>query len=360
MDEIGKDEILKLKREKLKARLLGLPESLSEEEKEAIKKWEISLKIKEDEKLEAISQYRSQYSLDINDIELPWKPKTDSHYSTPTQFLIEVNKFQDYIERYFLHEEIFGEFGEKFPIESYMRIYDMIKLQQSKFKFRCAYTHDGLGGWLNILAVNQSKAISIYTNIKLFFSSDNKEPTKVDFKERWSRREESLSRLRMLLDSLSAKDKIYTSFSELGCLQYLHFINFSEAFAFEWHSLPRRKYVLTSISEIQKIYENLKRPILEGEIPYRFKFDEDKLENLLKIFKSDEDLKPSIVMYDNKCSIEWIEFHTHSGIFQRRYEIDKSLMPCKSLDDISNYAVPTNVRLVSDIDHLNLSPLFRY
>ena len=130
--------------------------------------------------------------------------KTNSHYSTPTQFLIEVNKFQDYIERYFLHEEIFGEFGEKFPIESYMRIYDMIKLQQSKFKFRCAYTRDGLGGWLNILAVNQSKAISIYNNIKLIFSSDNEEPTKVDFKELWSRREERLSRLRMLLDSLSA------------------------------------------------------------------------------------------------------------------------------------------------------------
>lgn len=46
MDEIGKDEILKLKRKVLKAKLLGLPESLSEEEKEAIKKW----KIKEDEK----------------------------------------------------------------------------------------------------------------------------------------------------------------------------------------------------------------------------------------------------------------------------------------------------------------------
>ena len=117
---------------------------------------------------------------------------------------------------------------------------------------------------------------------------------------------------------------------------------------------------MTSISEIQKIYENLKRPILEGEIPFRFKFDEDKLENLLKIFKSDEDLKPSIVMYDNKCSIEWIEFHTHSGIFRRKYEIDKSLMPCKSLDGISDYAIPTNVRLVSDIAHLNMRPLFRY
>ena len=354
MDEIGRDELLKLKRKALKAKLLGLPSPLSEEEKEAIDKWESSKKALE---AKDISQYRSQYSLDISEIELPWRPKAHSRNLTSLQFLEEVNKFQNYIEEYFRHDEIFGEFGEKFPIESYMeRIYDMIQLPQSRLKFKCAYTRDGLGGWMNILALNKSKATSIYNNIKNIISSDNKEPTT----PHWRRREESLSILRLLLASLSAKDQIYTSFTEMGCLQYLHFIEFSEAFAFEWHHLPLRKYVLTSISEIQKIYENLKRPILEGEIPFRFKFDEDKLENLLKIFKSDEDLKPSIVMYDNKCSIEWIEFHTHSGIFRRKYEIDKSLMPCKSLDGISDYAIPTNVRLVSDIAHLNMRPLFKY
>lgn len=348
MDEIGRDELLKLKRKALKAKLLGLPSPLSEEEKEAIDKWESSKKALE---AKDISQYRSQYSLDISEIELPWRPKAHSRYLTSLQFLEEVNKFQNYIEEYFRHDEIFGEFGEKFPIESYMeRIYDMIQLPQSRLKFKCAYTRDGLGGWMNILALNKSKATSIYNNIKNIISSDNKEPTT----PHWRRREESLSRLRLLLASLSAKDQIYTSFSEMGCLQYLHFIEFSEAFAFEWHAAPRRKLVLTSISEIQKIYSDLK-----GSRP-RFDFDEDKLENLLTIFKRDEDLKPSIVMLDNKCTIEWVEFHTHSGIFQRRYEIDKSLLPCKGLNDISDYAVPTNVRLVGDIAHLSMRPLFMY
>lgn len=348
MDEIGRDELLKLKRKALKAKLLGLPSPLSEEEKEAIDKWESSKKALE---AKDISQYRSQYSLDISEIELPWRPKVYSRYLTSLQFLEEVNKFQNYIEEYFRHDEIFGEFGEKFPIESYMeRIYDMIQLPQSRLKFKCAYTRDGLGGWMNILALNKSKATSIYNNIKNVISSDNKEPTT----PHWRRREESLSRLRLLLASLSAKYQIYTSFSEMGCLQYLHFIEFSEAFAFEWHAAPRRKLVLTSISEIQKIYSDLKgsRPI--------FDFDEDKLENILTIFKRDEDLKPSIVMLDNKCTIEWVEFHTHSGIFQRRYEIDKSLLPCKGLNDISDYAVPTNVRLVGDIAHLSMRPLFMY
>lgn len=348
MDEIGRDELLKLKRKALKAKLLGLPSPLSEEEKEAIDKWESSKKALE---AKDISQYRSQYSLDISEIELPWRPKAHSRYLTSLQFLEEVNKFQNYIEEYFRHDEIFGEFGEKFPIESYMeRIYDMIQLPQSRLKFKCAYTRDGLGGWMNILALNKSKATSIYNNIKNIISSDNKEPTT----PHWRRREESLSRLRLLLVSLSAKDQIYTSFTEKGCLQYLHFIEFSEAFAFEWHAAPRRKLVLTSISEIQKIYSDLK-----GSRP-RFDFDEDKLENLLTIFKRDEDLKPSIVMLDNKCTIEWVEFHTHSGIFQRRYEIDKSLLPCKGLNDISDYAVPTNVRLVGDIAHLSMRPLFMY
>lgn len=348
MDEIGRDELLKLKRKALKAKLLGLPSPLSEEEKEAIDKWENSKKALE---AKDISQYRSQYSLDISEIELPWRPKAHSRYLTSLQFLEEVNKFQNYIEEYFRHDEIFGEFGEKFPIESYMeRIYDMIQLPQSRLKFKCAYTRDGLGGWMNILALNKSKATSIYNNIKNVISSDNKEPTT----PHWRRREESLSRLRLLLASLSAKDQIYTSFSEMGCLQYLHFIEFSEAFAFEWHAAPRRKLVLTSISEIQKIYSDLK-----GSRP-RFDFDEDKLENLLTVFKRDKDLKPSIVMLDNKCTIEWVEFHTHSGIFQRRYEIDKSLLPCKGLNDISDYAVPTNVRLVGDIAHLSMRPLFMY
>ena len=348
MDEIGRDELLKLKRKALKAKLLGLPSPLSEEEKEAIDKWENSKKALE---AKDISQYRSQYSFDISEIERPWRPKAHSRYLTSLQFLEEVNKFQNYIEEYFRHDEIFGEFGEKFPIESYMeRIYDMIQLPQSRLKFKCAYTRDGLGGWMNILALNKSKATSIYNNIKNVISSDNKEPTT----PHWRRREESLSRLRLLLASLSAKDQIYTSFSEMGCLQYLHFIEFSEAFAFEWHAAPRRKLVLTSISEIQKIYSDLK-----GSRP-RFDFDEDKLENLLTIFKRDEDLKPSIVMLDNKCTIEWVEFHTHSGIFQRRYEIDKSLLPCKGLNDISDYAVPTNVRLVGDIAHLSMRPLFMY
>ena len=40
MDEIGKDEILKLKRKKLKSRLLGLQLSLSEEEQNMLKECE--------------------------------------------------------------------------------------------------------------------------------------------------------------------------------------------------------------------------------------------------------------------------------------------------------------------------------
>ncbi len=60
MDEIGRDELLKLKRKALKAKLLGLPSPLSEEEKEAIDKWENSKKARE---AKDISQYRSQYSL---------------------------------------------------------------------------------------------------------------------------------------------------------------------------------------------------------------------------------------------------------------------------------------------------------
>ena len=285
---------------------------------------------------------------------LPWKPKTETRHSSPIEFLSEANQFQKFIERYFFDDEIFGEFGEKFPIKSYMsNIYDMIRLLEDNQKFRCTYTKDGLGGWMNILAVNKGEG-NLEDSIKQIISEHFKKPGEKSYnKETWQ-----FGKLIEYLDSLSAKKRVYTSFSEMGCLQYLHFIEFGEAFAFYWHAASRRKYVLTSVSDIQSIYN-------------RFKGDSNKLcnklwkiignaESLLKSFKCDDDLKPTIVMRDEKCSIGWVEFHTHEGVFQRRYELDKTMLRCNSDEGINEFAVPSNIKLVNNITHLRMIPLFRY
>jgi hypothetical protein len=157
----------------------------------------------------------------------------------------------------------------------------------------------------------------------------------------------------MYLDSLSAKKHVYTSFTEMGCLQYLHFIEFGEAFAYEWHAAPCRKYVLTSISDIYSIYNNLKSH-------NRFEYNEEQLENLIKIFKCDDNCKPTIVINSDNCSIEWVEFHTHKGVFRRRYEIEKNKLRDECNHRHYEYAVPGKIIRVNDKTLLRMVPKFRY
>lgn len=275
--------------------------------------------------------------LDYDSNWTPLKPRTESRYENPMDFLNNVNQFQKFVERYFDRQELFGEFGEKFPIISYMRIYDMLKLYElfEPLRFRCTYTRDGLGGWMNILAINESEEGGIEARMKDIVIS-----------EHWNKIEQ-FGKLRMYLDSLSAKKHVYTSFTEMGCLQYLHFIEFGEAFAYEWHAASCRKYVLTSITDIPS------RNFL-------FKIVEGNTENLLKIFKCEDDLKPTIVMYDDKCSIEWVEFHTHEGVFRRRYEIEKNKLRDEYNHRHYEYAVPGKIKLVNDITLLRMVPMFRY
>ena len=277
------------------------------------------------------------------------RSKTESKYQSTIEFLNDVNQFQKNIELYFYLDEIFGEFGENFPINSYMRIYDMLNLCESNLKFRCIYTRDGLGGWMNILAINESKEGCIETHIKDIISEHYKNP----LEKSYDIEIEQLGELRMYLDSLSAKKHVYTSFDEMGCLQYLHFLEFGEAFAFEWHALFCRKYVLTTVADIHSIYKDLKST---GS----FRYNKEDLESLLKTFTCDEDLKPTVEMCDDKCSIEWLEFHTHEGIFQRRYKIEKAMLNCPDHHGIDEYALPINVKLVNDTTLLRMTPLFKY
>lgn len=252
--------------------------------------------------------------LDMDSNWTPLKPRTESRYENPMDFLNNVNQFQKFVERYFNYRELFGEFGENFPIMSYVRIYDMLKLLESfeSLRFRCTYTRDGLGGWMNILAINEKEERGIDIRLKDIVSEHYKNPKEKSY----NLEIEQFGKLRMYLDSLSAKKHVYTSFTEMGCLQYLHFIEFGEAFAYEWHAAPCRKYVLTSISDIYSIYNNLKSH-------NRFEYNEEQLENLIKTFKCDDNCKPTIVINSDNCSIEWVEFHTHKGVFRRRYEIEK-------------------------------------
>lgn len=288
-------------------------------------------------------------SVDDNDELPPGAPKVESQYMRPVDFLNEVNQFQKFIDRYFEIPEIFGEKGEKFPIISYMKIYDLIKLLRSNLVFHSTYTRDGLGGWMNILAIEKNERADINNKIRHIIPEHYKSPESKSYDVEMKQ----FGILRRYLDSLSAKKYIYTSFSEMGCLQYLHFMEFGEAFAFEWHAASRRKYVLTSISDIYKICNELKSTEF-------FLYNEEQLENLLRKFRNDEDIKPDIVMRGDKCSIEWVEFHTHDGIYYRKYELTMAMLRCYNHIGFVECAVPDKIKMVSDTPYLILTPRFKY
>ncbi len=274
-------------------------------------------------------------------------PKTESQYSAPIEFVKEVNLFQHYIERFFYNGEIFGEDGEKFPIESYMRIYDMIQLNAG-FLLKCAYTRDGLGGRMNILASQQEIELKVLKQNLLTEYSNTSLSRSYDLM--W----EQFDILQRYYDSLSAKKNIYTFFSEMGCLQYLHFYEFAEAFAFEWHSAPCRKYVLTSVSDLKEIANNLKK--CEGRFAYR----SETLEDLVKMLNRDEFFCPIFYFSENHCTIEWIEFHTHSGVYRCKYEIGKRMLTRQHLDKISVEAISDGVKQIEKESLLSIHPMFRY
>lgn len=213
---------------------------------------------------------------------------------TPTTFLKKVNDFVNWIGNYDYNDMV-----QRFPIETYMhKVYDLINLNGENLRFQYVHNYYMIGFMLKIFVAKED-----YEN-KVNMPFDNFDS---------------------IYGPLSAINHIYSPFSEMGCIQYLHFSEFGGNFTFMGR-------VLTSVSDMYSI-------IISGMgITYRF-VNKDQVLSLLLRYQTDDDFEPSVVMHEDKCIIEWTEGDSR-GISYCKYELDKGV-------NAYGEFTPVNARLIS-------------
>ena len=222
---------------------------------------------------------------------------------------------------------VFGSNGTSFDIASYMRFYDLVKLKDASQKIECYYLDDGIGGRPYIMATD--KTGSIYKNIKPLYAACKQSHNLSGF-----------SKIDTLLKSHSAKSCVIADDTPMGYVQLLYFCEFGDNFSLFWHAASGDKYVVTSQDQVlnqAKIWESdhYEYSLIHFQ-KHSFGFMKDSLMNMNDLIElknrdferlkaiTDSDLEPIIEMDENYCYIEWIENHTHDGMYKCKYQISRS------------------------------------
>lgn len=212
---------------------------------------------------------------------------------TPTTFLKKVNDFTNWLRNYDYNDMV-----NKFPVETYMHnVYNLINLNGDNLRFQYVYNQYMMGTLIKIIVAGEDYKNEVYMSFENFDR---------------------------IYGPLSAINHVYSPFSEMGCIQYLHFSIFGGIFPFGGR-------VLTSVSDVYSI-------ISTAEPTYRI-VNERQVLNVLSRYKTDEDLEPFVVMHEDKCIIQWTEADSQ-GIHYCKYELDKGV-------NAYGEFTPVNARLIS-------------
>lgn len=216
--------------------------------------------------------------------------RINSRHKTPYAFLKAANNFTNFINQHFVY-------GERFPVKSYMKsIYDQIdeRLCWPEYIVLDYNTGDNeyySGREIRILAFDKEHKSIIQEHDYDKVSYDT-------------------------IESFAVRNRMLSIFNVDGCIQYLHFSEFAETFM---HS-----FVLTSLSELYSIIREPKDYKGTGLITRSLHVNEQQVVTVLEKYKSDDDFIPSVIMNDDNCIIEWIEYRPCNGISKCKYEIYKN------------------------------------
>lgn len=246
-------------------------------------------------------------------------------YKSARSFIEKVHKEQIRLSK-IDHKIVFGSDGTSFDIASYMRFYNTVKLKDPSPKFECYYLDFGSGGFPYILATD--KTGSIYKNIKSLY---------VEFKQ--SHYFSGFNEINTILESHSAKFCVKTDDTPMGYVQLLHFCEFGDNFSLSWHAASGEKFVVTAREEVLSQAEIWDSDYYEYSpihsqnhsiCPMRESLmNMNDLNNMRhRDFErlraiTDIDLQPIIEMDENYCYVEWIENHTHNGMYRCKYQISR-------------------------------------
>lgn len=218
---------------------------------------------------------------------------------TPISFINRINEFQILLDKIAPYD-LFDENGKFLLLKPYLNKYDLLKPAYSEREFDSFYFRDGLGGYPYILLKDEN--INIKNEIdKIFDSYDN----------HWA----AVYKAEEFLNKYVAWQSVYPSDEPMGYLQLLHFKQFGSNFAHEWHACGMKGYVIVSHKQLEEAYH-----VLTSNSG--FSYSQVQWEILMN--HKDDDIEPVIEFDAYTCTIQWIEYYTHSGVYRCSYRISRT------------------------------------
>ncbi|MCL2289574.1 MAG: hypothetical protein FWC34_02555 [Bacteroidetes bacterium] len=187
--------------------------------------------------------------------------------------------------------------GSTFDINSYMQLYSLIRVQDTNKVFDCFYNGGRYSSGGHPIIFVKGKEQKIKEIIEEYGHASI--PKEYDF-----------------------RNQITTEDSPMGYLQLLYLHEFGESFALYWHEYYYEKYVIISKTHMREMADYLK----DGDF-----FSCNKLV-LLRLLNNNK-FEPKIKLTNDYCIIEWIEIHTHSGIYRCKYKINRKDFSVKKISN---------------------------
>ena len=172
-----------------------------------------------------------------------------------------------------------------FNINSYMQLYDLVKVKDESKIIDCFYLKLALASWPYIILKDKGQKIA--------------------------KDEDDTGYLR----KISARHHVVSEDSPMGYLQYLHFYQLGTNFGFDGHGHEKETYVITSKEQVESICHDLQQS------DDMFSFSQSEVDHLNKLPAAD--FVPIIELTDDFCTIQWMEHSTHYGIYLCKYKISR-------------------------------------
>jgi hypothetical protein len=210
-------------------------------------------------------------------------------------FIENVQKYQDSVKLKHIGDYDFLD-SETFDIDKYLSSFDNIVIEKG-YKIGVYFFDNFLDGNPYLYALKNDERLYDKNHKSLYIFLNKPE--------------------------IRAKNHIVPKDSEIGFLQYLFFYEMGEQFALKWHSNYNEKFILCSKKKLDEVIKEFKKYNQtqtgenETEIP-AFKVDLQALNKIAQIHPAVE-----IELTNEFCAITWIEYRTHSGIYQCKYRIQR-------------------------------------
>ena len=203
-----------------------------------------------------------------------------------------------------------------FNIKTYMAKYPALKMEKKRYIYDYYYYDNFLDGSPFIYIRPQKFNLTNYINKKA-----NKINLQGKEREEFIRR----SLYYFLEDSCNKANKnVFPEDTEEGFLQYLYFHEFGENFALKWHARNKKKHIIATKQEVEKILEQCTEQLSNTDTindergQFKVEIDDCDTTALQNYLLSDTIV--SVQFNRDNVIVKWLESDKW-GVFERTYRI---------------------------------------